>query len=348
MNAPPPKFLSDNLKPVVSNVEPSAIQNPKWVGVFTIALAFAFGGIEAVAQQPGKIPRIGVLMGGSSYDTLRRGLRDLGYEHGKNIVVEYRFTEGQNERTPSLVAELVHLKVDALVVSSFPGVRAAKKATKTIPIVMLLNADPVEAGFVDSLARPGGNITGVSRLTRELSGKRLELLKEAVPTISRVGVLWDANGVALEMAFNEYEAAARRLKIQLQSLGVRGPNPDLDGVFQTAVKGRAGGMVVITDALIQHYFKRIAELAAKSRLPTMCERSDNVEAGCLMSYAANDAEMFRRAAIYVDKILKGAKPADLPVEQPKDFDLLINLKTAKQIGLTIPQRVLGRADRVVR
>jgi ABC-type uncharacterized transport system substrate-binding protein len=287
-------------------------------------------------------------MGASSADALRRGLRDLGYEQGKNIVVEYRSLEGQDERTPSLVAELVHLKVDALVVASLPGVRAAKKATKTIPIVMLLNADPVEVGFVDSLARPGGNITGVSRLTRELSGKRLELLKEAVPTISRVGVLWNANGVALEKVFKEYEAAARGLKIQLQSLDVRGPNPDLDGVFQTAVKGRAGAMVVITDALIQHYLKRIAELAAKSRLPTMCERSDNVEAGCLMSYAANDAEMFRRAAIYVDKILKGAKPADLPVEQPKDFDLLINLKTAKQIGLTIPQRVLGRADRVVR
>ena len=284
-------------------------------------------------------------MGASSADALRRGLRDLGYEQGKNIVVEYRFTEGQNERTPSLVAELVHLKVDALVVSSLPAVRAAKEATKTIPIVMLLNADPVEAGFVDSLARPGGNITGVSRLTRELSGKRLELLKEAVPTISRVGVLWNANGVALEMVFKEYEAAARGLKIQLQSLGVRGPNPDLDGVFQTAVKGRAGAMVVITDALIQRYLKRIA---AKSRLPTMCERSDNVEAGCLMSYAANDAEMSRRAAIYVDKILKGAKPADLPVEQPKDFDLLINLKTAKQIGLMIPPNVLMRADKVIK
>jgi putative tryptophan/tyrosine transport system substrate-binding protein len=213
---------------------------------------------------------------------------------------------------------------------------------------MVTGGDPVATGLVDSLARPGGNITGLTRLTRELSGKRLELLKEVVPTISRVGVLWDTNVTTPGIAVKEYEAAAGGLKIQLQSLEVRGPNPDLEGVFQTAAKRRANALVTILNPSLNRYRKQIAELAIKNRLPSMFESNYYVEAGGLMSYSANDAESFRRAAIYVDKILKGAKPADLPVEQPTRFEFVINLKTAKQIGLTIPSNVLARADKVIR
>ena len=236
----------------------------------------------------------------------------------------------------------------SLSLTALPAIRAAKQATKTIPIVMVTTQDPVATGLVDSLARPGGNITGLTRLTRELSGKRLELLKEVVPRISRVGVLWDADVTAPGIAFKEYEAAARALKIQLQSLEVRGPNPDLEGAFQAAAKGRASALITIRNPLLNRYRKQIADLAIKNRLPSMYEGSDYVEAGGLMSYSANDAESFRRAAYYVDKILKGAKPADLPVEQPTKFEFVINLKTAKQIGLTIPQSVLFRADKVIK
>jgi ABC-type uncharacterized transport system substrate-binding protein len=308
--------------------------------------------LPAQAQQPTKIPRIGYVSSagdsntrGSRDESFRQGLRDLGYIEGKNILIEYRYLEGKSEVYPSLVAELVKLKVDALILDAQPAIRAAKQATKTNPIVILINADPVAIGIVDSLARPGGNITGIAKLARELGGKRLELLKETVPRISRVGVLWDAIGLALDLAFKEYEAAARALKIQIQSLEVRGPNPDLEGAFQAAVKGRADALITITDALINRYPKQIANLAIKNRLPSMCERNDYVEAGCLMSHSASDAEIYRRAATYVDKILKGVKPADLPVEQPTKFELVINLKTAKQLGLKIPPEMLVRADR---
>jgi putative ABC transport system substrate-binding protein len=306
----------------------------------------------AEAQQPAKITRIGFLAGtgpqGLSVKAFREGLRDLGYIEGKNIVFEYRDAEGKNERFPSLVAELVQLKVDVLVITALPAILAAKQATKTIPIVILINADPVAAGIVDSLARPGGNITGLARLTRELGGKRLELLKEAVPRISRVGVLWNANGFALDIAFKEYEAAARAMKIGVQSLEVRGPNPDFEGAFQAAVKKRASALITITDALLYRYRKQIVDLAIKNRLPSMYERSDYVEAGGLMSYAASDNDLWRRAATYVDKILKGVKPADLPVEQPTKFEFVINLKTTKALNLTIPQSVLFRADKVIK
>jgi len=258
--------------------------------------------------------------------------------------VEYRYAEGKNERIPSLVADLVQLKVDVLVSPVEVAIRAAKQATKTIPIVMVILGDPVATGLVDSLARPGGNVTGLTRLTRELSGKRLELLKEVVPGISRVGVLGDANA----SGFKDYETAARELKIQLQSLEVRSPNPDLEGAFEAAAKGRASALIPIRGSLINRYPKRIADLAIKNRLPLMCETGEYVDAGCLMSYSANDAESFRRAATYVDRILKGTKPADLPVERPSKFELIINLKTAKQIGLTIPPNVLARADKVIR
>jgi putative tryptophan/tyrosine transport system substrate-binding protein len=305
----------------------------------------------AEAQQPpGKLPRIGFVAGtaGPSVGAFQRGLRELGYVEGKNILIEYRYTEGKEDRIASLVDELLQLKVDILVSLQVPVILAAKQVTKTIPIVMVITGDPVAAGLVDSLARPGGNVTGVTRLMRELSGKRLELLKEAVPTIARVGVLSDTNNVTSINLFKEYEAAARALKIPLQSLEVRGPNPDLEGAFQAAAKRRISALITVRNPVLIRNSKRIAELAIKNRLPLMCEGSDFVEAGGLMSYAGNDAENFRRAAVYVDKILKGAKPADLPVEQPTKFEFVINLKTAKALNLTIPQSVLFRADRVIK
>jgi putative tryptophan/tyrosine transport system substrate-binding protein len=303
------------------------------------------------AQQTGKVPRIGYLsargtvsLPRSYSEAFRQGLRDLGYIEGKNILIEFRYAEGKLDRFPNLVAELVQLKVDVLVSTETAAIRAAKQATKTIPIVFVTTQDPVAAGYVDSLARPGANITGLTRLTRELSGKRLELLKEMVAGISRIGLLGevDASG------FKDYEAPAGALKIQLQSLEVRGPNPDFEGAFQAAAKVRAGALVTIHNFLIGRYRKRIADLAMKNRLPSMYEDSRYVEEGGLVSYAANELEVSRRAAVYVDKILKGAKPAELPVEQPTKFEFVINLKTAKQIGLTIPPNVLARADRVIK
>ena len=263
-------------------------------------------------------------------------------------MIEYRGAEGKQDRIPSLVAELVQLKVDVLVITSLPAIRAARQATKTIPVVMVTTVDPVATGLVDSLARPGGNITGLTRLTRELSGKRLELFKEAVPGISRVGVLWEPDIPAPAMSLKEYEAAAPVLKVALQSLEVRGPNPDLESAFQALAKARADALLTIFGPVLGRHTKRVAELAVNNRLPSMHDGSDWVEAGGLMSYSAKEADNFRRAALYVDKILKGAKPADLPVEQPKKFEFVINLKTAKQIGVTIPQSILYRADRVIK
>ena len=309
----------------------------------------------AQAQQAKKIPRIGYLSGRGDPSTpdplveaFRQGLRDLGYIEGKNILVEYRYAEGKLDRILSLVAELVQLKVDVLVSATPGAIRAAKQATKTIPIVMLTNVDPVATGIVDSLARPGGNITGLTQLSRDLSGKRLELFKETVPKISSVGVLWDANSKSSAIAVKEYETAARALKMHLQSLEVRGPNPDFEGVLQAAGKERANALISVRGSLLNDYRKRIAGLASKNRLPSMCEAGEDVEAGCLMSYMTSDIENFRRAAYYVDKILKGTKPGDLPVQQATKFELVINLKTAKQIGLTIPPNVLARADRVIK
>ena len=308
----------------------------------------------ARAQQPAKIPRIGILSPSGDPSTpgpqvagFRQGLRDLGYIEEKNILVEYRYIEGKLDRAPSLVAELVQLKVDVLVIGTLVAIRAAKDATKTIPIVMMIVDDPVALGIVDSLARPGGNITGFTRLTRELSGKRLELLKEAVPGMSRVGVLWDADAPGPAISFKEYEAAARALKIQLLSLEVRGPNPDFEGAFQAGAKGRAHALITVQNPVLLRYPKRIADLAMKNRLPSMYEVSQYVEDGGLMSYAANVVDQYRRAATYVDKILKGTKPGDLPVEQATKFELVVNLKTARALGITIPQSILVRADRVI-
>jgi putative tryptophan/tyrosine transport system substrate-binding protein len=308
----------------------------------------------AEAQQSGKIPRIGFLQrrvppNSANPDPLgdafRKELRDLGYIDGKTILIEQRYGEGRDDRLHHLLEELIQLKVDLLVIPTSQGIRAAKQATTTIPIVMVTPADPVASGFIDSLARPGGNITGITRLTRGLSGKRLELLMEAAPEISRVGVVTGTTTSGIE----DYETAARSLnKLTIQSLQVRGPNPDFEGAFQAAAKGRVNALITIRDAVTASYLKRIANLAMKYRLPSMNEDSPYVAAGGLMSYGANDADQFRRAAVYVDKILKGAKPAELPVEQPTNFELVINLKTAKQIGVTIPPQVLARADKVIK
>jgi putative ABC transport system substrate-binding protein len=310
--------------------------------------------VTVEAQQAVKVPRIGYVSTtgdpttpGYQIDAFRQGLRDLNYIEGKNLVVEYRYIEGKIEQTARLVTELVQLKVDVLVVTGLTPVRAAKEATKTIPIVMVTTQDPVATGLVESLTRPGGNITGLTTLTRDLSGKRLELLKEIVPKMPRVAVLWNADEPGAAIALKEYEAVARALKIELQALGVRVPNPDFDGAFQAAAKERASALITITGTLLGRNAKPIADLAIKNRLPSMYERNQYVEAG-LMSYSSDNSEIFRRAAVYVDKILKGAKPADLPVEQPTKFEFIINLKTAKQIGLTIPQWVLMRADRVIK
>ena len=307
------------------------------------------------AQQPAKVPRIGYVSGtgdpsnpGPYVEALRQGLRDLGYIEGKNIVIEYRGAEGNLDRVPSLVNELVQLKVDVLVVPIRSAILAAKHATKTIPIVMVYGGDPVATGLIDSLARPGGNITGLSTLSRELIGKRLELLTEVVPRLSRVGVLQNKDEKTAPDNFKEHETAARALKIQLQSLEVRGLNPDIEGAFQTAVKGRANALITVTSAPLFLQRKRIADLAIKNRLPSMYQGSDWVESGGLMSYSTNDLEAFRRAAYYVDKILKGTKPADLPVEQPTKFELVINLKTAQALGITMPPSLLLLAEEVIR
>jgi putative ABC transport system substrate-binding protein len=305
------------------------------------------------AQQPGKVPQIGYLAQRNTptpttpdpaAEAFRQGLRDLGYVERKNILVEYRYAEGSEDRLRALVDELVQLKIEVIVSPTFQGIRAAKQATKTIPIVMVVTVDPVATGLIESLARPGGNVTGVTRLTRELSGKRLELLKEVLPTLSHVGVLRDADATA----FKDYEIPARALKIKLQSLDVRSSKLDFEEAFQIAVKRRVNALVVVSGALSLSHRKLIADLAIKNRLPSMHERGEEVEAGGLMSYSADNYESFRRASVYVDKILKGAKPADLPVEQPTKFEFVINLKTAKQIGVTIPPNVLARADRVIK
>jgi putative tryptophan/tyrosine transport system substrate-binding protein len=335
------------------------VVSSQWSVVGTSIFSFALGAalfafcFAANAQQPKKVSRIGYLSStpnpGPQVEAFRRGLRELGYTEKKDFQIEYRHIEGRTERVPTLVGELIKLDIDVFVSPMPPAIRAAKQATKTIPIVMVVPTDPVTTGLVDSLARPGGNVTGLTRLTRELSGKRLELLQEVIPRISRVGVLWDnANEPALATALKEHEIAARALKIPLQSLEVRGPNPDFDGVFRDAAKGHVNALISTMTPLLVHYAKRIADLAIKNRLPLMVERGEFVEAGGLMSYSANDAEIFRRAAWYVDKILKGAKPGDLPVEQPTKFEFLINLKTAKALNLTIPQSVLYRADKVIK
>ena len=304
----------------------------------------------AEAQQAKKLPRIGYLAIGSEVgqvsEAFLQGLRDLGYVEGKNIIIEYRGDPQRREdRLPELAADLVRLKVDVIVALDPPAAHAAQNATKTTPIVIRSTADPVRAGFVSSLARPGGNITGMTSISSELYGKRLELLKEVIPRLSRVAVLRNPDRSA--SAFEAMQNAARSLALQLQSLEVRDPN-DFENAFRAAGKARAQALITIRTPLINDQRKQIADLAIKSRLPAIYDERAYVEADGLMSYGTNLDDLRRHAAVFVDKILKGRKPADLPVEQPTNFELVINLKAAKQIGLTIPPNVLARADRVIK
>jgi putative ABC transport system substrate-binding protein len=308
----------------------------------------------ADAQQLTKIPRIGYLSGiafssiSERIEAFRQGLRELGYTDGKNIALELRSAEGNRDRQRALAAELVRLKVAVIVAGSGGDTSAAKEATTTIPIVMAQADDPVASGFVTSLARPGGNITGLSTLSPETSGKRLELLKEIIPKLSRLAVFGTSTSAGNAQVFKEIEAAAGAFGVKLQYFDVLTPK-DIEPAFRAASKGQAHAVLEIVSGRIRSaQRKEIAALAIKSRLPLLVERPDHVDAGGLMSYGVSLPELDRRAAIYVDKILKGAKPSDLPVEQPTKFELVINLKAAKQIGLTIPQRVLARADRVLR
>jgi putative ABC transport system substrate-binding protein len=309
--------------------------------------------VSAEAQLAAKVPRIGFLTGDSlsaiseRSEAFRQGLRELGYAEGKNIIIEYRYAEGKLDLLPNLAAELVRLKVDIIVTQSTLDAYAARQSTSTIPIVMTASGDAVGTGLVASLARPGGNITGLTSLSRELSGKRLELLKEAVRGLSRVAVLWDAANPDKARDVEETQLQARTLGLELQSLEIRGPK-DFDGAFQAATRKRAGALLTLADSLTITHQSRIVDLAAKSRLPAMHEQREFVEAGGLMAYGPNLLGLFRRVATYVDKILKGAKPADLPVEQPTQFELVINLKTAKKIGLTIPPELLARANKVIK
>jgi putative ABC transport system substrate-binding protein len=280
-------------------------------------------------------------------EAFRQGLRELGYVEGKNIVIEWRYAEGKQDRRPTLAAELVRLKVDAIVTAGPASTRPAKEATVTIPIVMAFDNDPVGNGFVASLARPGGNVTGLSTLAPEISGKQLELLKEIVPRVSRVAVLGNSTEPGNAQALRELELAASALGVQLQHLDVLGPK-DIDTAFRAASKGRAEAILVLENPVATAQRRQLANLAVKSRLPSMYYRREYVEDGGLMSYGVSYTDLDRRAATYVDKILKGAKPADLPVEQPIKFEFIINLKAAKQISLTIPPNVLARADKVIK
>ena len=309
--------------------------------------------IPAEAQQPMKIPRIGYLYvafpstSPARTEAFRQGLRELGYVEGKNIVIEYRYAEGKRDRLPALAAELVRLKVDVIVSGGPQTTRSAKQATITIPIVMAADSDPVRNGFVASLAHPGSNITGLATLTPEISGKRLELLKETFPRLSRLAVLGTSTEPGNALSLRETELTARAFGVQIQYLEVPDPK-DIGAAFQAASKGRVDAVLVLPGTVLNSRRTQIVDLAVKTRLPAIYYAAEWVEDGGLMSYGMNFNDLFRRAAVYVDKILKGRKPADLPVEQPTKFELVINLKTAKQIGLTIPPLVLALADKVIR
>jgi ABC-type uncharacterized transport system substrate-binding protein len=306
------------------------------------------------AQQPSKIARIGYLSispfsaNAARIEAFRQGLRELGYTEGKNIAIEWRSGDGKEDRVPALAAELVSLKVDVIVTGGPGATRLAKQATRIIPIIMAQDSDPVGNGFVASLARPGGNITGLSTVSPEINGKRLELLKEIIPKLSRVTVLGSSTNPGNELALKEIQVAAQALKVQIQYLDLLSPD-DFDNAFQTAKKQRADALLVMSSNPVSGTRrKEIAELAVKNRLPAIYNRVESVEAGGLITYGVSLFDLDRRTAAYVDKILKGAKPADLPVEQPTKFELVINLKAAKQIGLTIPPNVLARADKVIK
>ncbi len=333
----------------------SQIRNPKWLVICAIAFTFVFGGLEARAQQPRKVPLIGYLLPGNptseftDSEAIRLALRELGYIEGQNIAFEYRYAEGKRDRFPELAAQLVSLEVDIIVVAGGnTPVRAVKNASQSIPIIMAGGSDPVEAGLVESLARPGGNVTGLTSLARELGGKRLELFKEAVPKLARVAVFYvHANASHVREVKEVLPVTARALKLTVQPWVIRDA-AGFERVFAALGKELPDGLYVLPGAPMWPNYKRIAGFALKSHLPSMYGNREAVDVGGLMFYGANVAENYRRVAYYVDKILKGAKPAELPVEQPTKFELVINLKTAKQIGLTIPPAVLARADKVIR
>jgi putative ABC transport system substrate-binding protein len=324
-----------------------AVRNPKFL-LFFCALLLALS-VPVAAQQQARVPKIGWLspgLGGGGRELFRREIRELGYVEGKNIAIEYRYAENKLDRLPALADELVRLKVDVLVGSSTAVALALKNATRTIPIVFLHVGDPVASGLVDSLARPGGNITGLTSISAVLTGKRLELLKETVPKLSRVAVLWDPQ-IPGAPQWKESQLPARELGLQLYSMEVSSSDK-YEGAFKEAIKAGSAALAVTQQTLAVFNQKQIADLAAKNRLPVIYPRGDFVESGGLMSYGPDQAEPYKRVASMVDKILKGRKPADIPVEQPRKFELVINLKTAKQIGLTIPQSVLFRADKVIK
>jgi putative tryptophan/tyrosine transport system substrate-binding protein len=323
---------------------------PKWLGLLIIALLLVVGA-AASAQLPKKVPRIGFLSpttDDSRVEAFRQGLRELGYIEGQNITIEYRWADGKFDKLPDLALELVRLKVDVVVAVVTQASLAAKKATGTIPIVMIGVSDPVGSGLVSSLARPGANITGNSSMTAEVVGKQLELLKETFPKISQIAALWNpANPIFQAIQRKESEDAARALGIRLQLMEARVPD-EIDSAFAAVAKKHMRALLVLNDPVFTAHRKRIADLSAKHRLAVVSGTLEYPEVGGLMAYGPSFPDMYRRAAIYVDKILKGTKPAELPVEQPTKFELVINLKTAKQIGLTIPPNVLAKADRVIR
>ena len=334
----------------------SKIQNRKWVGLFAIALPFFFGEAAAQAQQPGKIFRIGILdpstASGSAvrWEALRQELSKLGWIEGKNIAIEYRFTEQKPGRLPELAADLVRLNVDLIVTTGEPPARAAKSATTTVPIVMMNTPDPVGLGLVASLARPGGNVTGLAALAPELNTKRLEILKDAVPKLARVGLLRRPEGVNVgqDLQLKELRLAALALKLKLEEIDTQVDAKGLENAFQTAKQKQVDAIMTTGLRAFNAERKRIVELAGKYRLPAIYQNKGFVDEGGLMSYGEDPTDPYRRAAGYVDKILKGAKPADLPVQQATKFEFIINLKAAKQIDLTIPNRVLERATQVIR
>ena len=318
----------------------------------TLSIVFFALCVSADAQQPTKFSRIGLLTWEappptSSPTPFEQGLRELGYVEGQNIAIERRYANGQMDRLPELAVDLARLPLDVILTRSFPAALAAKQATATIPIVVMGAGNPVATGLVASFARPGGNITGVSALETELSGKRLELLKEAFPKLGRVAVLWNAADFGMTLKFREIELAAQALRVAVQASAVREPK-NFDGVFSEMIRKRPDALFVITDPLTQLNRKQLVELATKSRLPAMYENAPYVEAGGLMAYGPSPAESLQIALHHLDKILKGTKPSELPIEQPTKFEFIINLKAAKQIGLTIPPNVLARADRVIK
>ena len=346
------KLFWTTIRSVQSDNRKSKIQNRKWVGL-TIITFVLVGGARAEAQQPQKIPRIGYLTGSAlaviteRTDAFRQGLRDLGYVEGKSVVIEWKSAEGKVDRLPALAADLARLRADIIVTTGASPTRAAKEATTTIPIVMAQDIDPVGSGFVASLARPGRNITGLSSLSVDISGKRLELLKEIVPRLARVAILATSTIPGYAQSLKEVELAAAALRAEVQHLDVRAAK-DIDRAFRDIAKDHADAFLVLQSFVLNSQRKQIVDLAVTNRLPAIYYAPEWVEDGGLMSYGVSFSDLNRRAAVYVDKILKGAKPADLPVEQPKKFEFIVNLKAAKQIGLTIPPNVLARADRVIR